>query len=507
MAGRGSWRFVLAAVYIVWALLFVDSTRVRTPDGGVWPCLFDDAMISMRYARNLADGNGLVFNPGERVQGFSNPLTTLGMAGLISVFGPTLAVLMVQLLGIPTVLGCAFLADRIARDLDSLGPQAAGFAYVATLAYYPLSYWTLMGMETGLLTLLLLGSIAALQGRLWSLLGVLLGAAYLTRPDALLPAAVLLACAWRTGAPARAILRSGLIVAGFVLAVGLSQKLYYGSWLPNTYALKVAGTPLIARLANGIAFSTPLLVDSIPLLALAVTGYRAASSLGPGLLGLCGVAAGYQIYVGGDSWPGYWRFTTPFWPIAASLAARSPVLAHGQVRGRSVRWLLGGVMLLAGNARYLPEILLRETPFGVEANKENVRVAHALRRVTTQSATVGSPWAGAIPYYSERRAIDFLGKSDRRIAGLPPDLSGAVGWGGLTSVPGHNKYDLAYSIGERRPDYVQMFRWGAQAADSSEYVTVWYGRFLLRLRRGSPNIRWALLRCGPGECRAINPWR
>jgi hypothetical protein len=66
MTGRGRWRFVVAAVYIAWALLFVGSTRARTPDGGAWPCLFDAAMISMRYARNPADGNGLVFNPGAR---------------------------------------------------------------------------------------------------------------------------------------------------------------------------------------------------------------------------------------------------------------------------------------------------------------------------------------------------------------------------------------------------------------------------------------------------------
>ena len=42
--------------------------------------LFDDAMISMRYARNLAEGHGLVWNPGERVEGYSNPLWTLWMA-------------------------------------------------------------------------------------------------------------------------------------------------------------------------------------------------------------------------------------------------------------------------------------------------------------------------------------------------------------------------------------------------------------------------------------------
>lgn len=32
----------------------------------------DDPGISFRYAANLADGHGLVYNPGERVEGYSN---------------------------------------------------------------------------------------------------------------------------------------------------------------------------------------------------------------------------------------------------------------------------------------------------------------------------------------------------------------------------------------------------------------------------------------------------
>jgi arabinofuranosyltransferase len=34
--------------------------------------MLDDPFISFRYARNLLDGHGLVFNPGERVEGYSN---------------------------------------------------------------------------------------------------------------------------------------------------------------------------------------------------------------------------------------------------------------------------------------------------------------------------------------------------------------------------------------------------------------------------------------------------
>ena len=43
-----------------------------------WLC--DDAFISLRYAGNLARGDGLVYNVGERVEGFTNLLWTLLLA-------------------------------------------------------------------------------------------------------------------------------------------------------------------------------------------------------------------------------------------------------------------------------------------------------------------------------------------------------------------------------------------------------------------------------------------
>ena len=49
--------------------------------------LTDDAFISFRYARNLLEGHGLVFNPGERVEGYSNFLWVLELAALWGVFG------------------------------------------------------------------------------------------------------------------------------------------------------------------------------------------------------------------------------------------------------------------------------------------------------------------------------------------------------------------------------------------------------------------------------------
>lgn len=49
--------------------------------------LQDDAMTSMVYARNWAQGFGLVYQPGERVEGFTNPLWVAWMA-LIHVLHP-----------------------------------------------------------------------------------------------------------------------------------------------------------------------------------------------------------------------------------------------------------------------------------------------------------------------------------------------------------------------------------------------------------------------------------
>ena len=59
-------------------LLFALPFRNWTPD---------DAFISFEYARNLAEGNGLVFNDGERVEGFSNLLWTLLLAAVHRVGG------------------------------------------------------------------------------------------------------------------------------------------------------------------------------------------------------------------------------------------------------------------------------------------------------------------------------------------------------------------------------------------------------------------------------------
>src|SRR3990172_11426286 len=59
--------------YLYYAYRYIQASSFFI-EGKPFYALFDDAMISMRYAWNLAHGNGLVWNPGERVEGFTNPL-------------------------------------------------------------------------------------------------------------------------------------------------------------------------------------------------------------------------------------------------------------------------------------------------------------------------------------------------------------------------------------------------------------------------------------------------
>ena len=69
---------------LLWGLPWLVVLGWLTP--GAW-ALCNDAFISFRYARNLLEGHGLVFNPGEYVEGYSNFLWILELAALWGVFG------------------------------------------------------------------------------------------------------------------------------------------------------------------------------------------------------------------------------------------------------------------------------------------------------------------------------------------------------------------------------------------------------------------------------------
>src|SRR5215212_5080525 len=547
----------IGACFVAWASLFIYNSSFVGIDGRRYFCLIDDAMISMRYAWNFSHGSGLVWNPGEYVEGYTNLLMTLLMSLPTLIFDKVNAVLAIQILGIVFILANAYLVMAIAEHLLTASGLEERYrssrlfvilAFVCALSYYPLVYWSLLGMETGLVAVLLsLGILCALryardhrpaQGMLVS---ISMGLAFLTRPDTLVLAVpiflYLFLAKKRNNAYERnnahecnnayesgrgsspglyfLVLMVG-VYAGFVVGQELFRWGYYGEWLPNTYTLKVSGIALTSRVENGLIFVSYFLKEVWVLLVVVLVGlafsFRAEKLLvaSPLVVLVC-----YQVWTGGDVSIN-WRILSVGIPLMLVLGVHEilmfvhylsrraalrryllcgPNFLRRHVRGVLTCLLVLGVLLLV-NLRFLPEIAMLRDFTDIPINEERVNIAIAIDQLTTPDATVGVFDAGVIPYYTGRPAIDYLGKADSRIARMAPDPSGFPKmefFGREIDNPGHNKYDLGYSIIKLKPTYSRGFVWGGQNAlgwARSEYVMVVYTGTLLNFLKDSEDVRW-----------------
>jgi arabinofuranosyltransferase len=420
---------------------------------------------------------------------------------------------MVQIMGILTVVATALASVKIyGLATGARRSVPAWLLMTFVLSVYTLSYWSLMGMETGLAALFLaIGTYAALakSDRLsplnHSLLFIVAGIGlYGTRPDAVIYFGVLAIYYLGTNENRKSLMIIGsavLFVAVTIIAHLVFRIHYYGALIPNTALLKLYEFPLSFRMTNGLSFVIPFLKTASLLIILSVFSLVKQPSAHKYLLMiLVLVSLVYQIYVGGDAWP-YWRIMTPTMPflIILSIDGINQLASLAFKKGlkpQSLTLVVIPIMILGiflYNKPFLGEQFLTIRPYAVEHNINNVRVAYAIKELTTESASVGLFWAGSIPYYSERYTIDFLGKSDPAIAGLKPDLSGIVSWYGMQSVPGHNKYNLHYSIVEKQPTYIQGTRWGHHDVTewvADRYVYAQHMGVVLLLDENSPDVLW-----------------
>jgi hypothetical protein len=234
----------LLALLMLWGGWFLYRSSFVSHEGRRFFCLFDDAMISMTYARNLVEGYGLNWaREGEPVEGFTHPLWLLPMIAV------NLLPIPLEIRSLPLqLLSLLLLAANVAAVrrlvLDHFGPGSGMPAAVLTAFYYPLSYWSLMGMETGLQALLTLLAVhlaldVAEAGRDRQLaLWLVCAAAYLVRMDMLLMVVAVQGYVLvRSGARRVASSRSwrlGLALF-LILALGYSlfRWLYFGTSCPT----------------------------------------------------------------------------------------------------------------------------------------------------------------------------------------------------------------------------------------------------------------------------------
>ncbi|HUK63803.1 MAG TPA: hypothetical protein VLV15_10720, partial [Dongiaceae bacterium] len=185
----------------------------------------DAAYVSLHIARHLAQGVGLVFNPGERIYGTTNPLwvTLLADGMALGLDGLTLA----RVLGVvSTLLTVPLFLQLMRRTVRTPALRALGT--VAWASQASMARWGMSGVETPLAVALVLGGFVALtEGPDWGNRPVRTGAlwalAAMTRPGA-----VLLLALWGTALLIDTQNRPGLrrLVFGLIAPVAI-----YGSWL------------------------------------------------------------------------------------------------------------------------------------------------------------------------------------------------------------------------------------------------------------------------------------
>jgi hypothetical protein len=258
--------------------------------------MVDDAFITFRYARNLLEGYGFVYNPGEHVLGTTTPLYTLLLAGLSFVSGwrdfPGLATLVNALAGTVAVL----LLYHLGRSFSGWKTVGVAAALLWAVAPYGVTF-TVGGMETELtIALLLAASLAYLHAHLPAM-AVLSALAFLARPDTVLLTGLLWLdlvlrqrrIPWREGGIALGVLAPWLIFG----------TLYFGSPFPHSISAK----EVAYRLASGSAFIRLLQHYATPFFE-----HHLLPPLGVVLVfalycGLCVLAGIYAIRRNARSWP------------------------------------------------------------------------------------------------------------------------------------------------------------------------------------------------------------
>ena len=425
-------------------------------------CPTEDGYISFRFARNLAEGFGFVWNPGgPPVEGFTNPSLVLFSAGVLRMGGdPTIAV---PVLCLAASLLLQWLSYHLGRRAFGLKRSAALIAPLFLAASGPVATWASSGLEANLFGLLSLGCIACWERAVrkasstWAVVAALVGfLATSTRMEGVLIFGLLWALAWaylgRDAEGRNKLLMSaglfGLLLAGLTAWRWTS----FGYPLPNTFYAKTGGGLEQARRGVvhvswfGLLFALPLL-----------PGFLGIWRRWPRIFGAsaCGlILTVYSIYiavVGGD-YMAMFRF---FVPVLAPLyllfaAAVSEGIGSSWRRNTAVAIGLMGTLVHSTplEGRVFPRMSRNHGTWrGVELERWHVARLTAIGRMleevrASESASVFTDAIGAIGYHSRLDVYGQHGLVDPVLAHRKQSASN-LGSG----LPGHDRRDLVYSLG------------------------------------------------------------
>jgi hypothetical protein len=226
----------MKARWLLWLLLIAAAAlRIVLAFHLVPDRLFDDAYVTFRYARNLAKGLGLVFNPGEHVLGTTTPLFTFLLAAGARLFGSQYIEQLAVTIGVLASLASIYFSERALTVAEV--PEEVKWTFLSVLCFLG-SFVTnaTSGMETPLVLFLMSLSLYFYVQNKLLVLSVTGGLLFLSRIDtgiwllALGIAALSGPRRWRPSELVRPMLVF-LLIAGTWLCF---TWLYFGSVLPQS---------------------------------------------------------------------------------------------------------------------------------------------------------------------------------------------------------------------------------------------------------------------------------
>lgn len=193
---------------------------------------YDDSFITFRYAQNIADGKGFVYNEHESVYGASSPLYTWVSVVLRSAFGSSYLPVVARWFGTLSLFACGLLIYCYV----GLVPMARNIMLMILLSYPRIFYSSIGGMEECFILMLMALSIAGVVRRSSVLLGVSVGLLLVTKVDTIVWIACLACVSFFRRQPS--LCRSMIIALGVSLPWIVFSLVEFGTLVPHTILAK-----------------------------------------------------------------------------------------------------------------------------------------------------------------------------------------------------------------------------------------------------------------------------
>jgi len=428
----------------------------------------DDAFISFRYAEYFINGNGLVWNVGERIEGYTNFLWTLLVSGgLFYGFEP---ITFTYLLGMVFFLISLTFTYKLSHLI--LKSEDISLLTVILLGTnYTFSAYATGGLETQMQTALFVASsflcLESVVLKEWTikklaLLSSLLTASLLTRLDSALLCIVLFSVALislvREKTETQQKFKKLLVLSGpcaVVIGAWFVWKLsYYGNILPNSFYIKVASPTSYERGLNYLSlFSESYFL--FPFLLIGLFSLKALfKKSNPPILVLCLIMLLWTLYivkVGGDFME--FRFLVPILPFLFMLMSwlMFAFIRDAWIRVALIAMIAIGVFHHVTTFAYTPDDgvepvwQLHGHLYDNDQNWAGIGKVLGEAFNGNPDVIIATTAAGAIPYYSGLPTVDMFGINDSWVA--------KAGYY-IGTTPGHQRISPINYLIERKVNLV-----------------------------------------------------